>query len=414
MNSGRIKVLWHWLSMGPYHFARMAAVAGRPEIDLTVVETTSRGDHDWKRNGAAAAFPHVTLSRERRSKQVLAETRGALEEALARHAPDVVVAAGYSEEHSRRAALQYAQTHPGARCLLWSESTAVDQRRFWLAERLKSLVVCRFDGALVAGSRHAEYLERLSMPAERICIVGGCVDNKRFFRKAEEAPQVADWNFGRTVAAPYFLYVGRFVRQKNLHTLLQAFHRYRRKWPGRAWDLVLVGSGPEESRLRGAIRDQGIQGVHFAGFRQADELPAFYANAGCFVLPSAEEPWGLVTNEAMASSLPVIVSRRCGCAPELVQEGHNGFTFDPNDIKGLARVLETVWQMPLCERERLGAESRRIIEGFSPELFAERSAAHIKKLWLAPAKSPFRATHRTLRSRLVSSFDSIPLSRMPR
>ncbi len=65
------------------------------------------------------------------------------------------------------------------------------------------------------------------------------------------------------------------------------------------------------------------------GFKPYDELPVYYALANAFVHASTSEQWGLVVNEAIATGLPVIVSNRCGCAPELVNG--NGFTFDPTN-----------------------------------------------------------------------------------
>ena len=78
---------------------------------------------------------------------------------------------------------------------------------------------------------------------------------------------------------------------------------------------------------------------------------------------------GLVVNEAIASGLPVIVSERCGCAPELVQG--NGFTFDPaNEHELAARLLEMA-TLSQEERKPLGEVSYGIAENFAPERFGE-------------------------------------------
>src|SRR5206468_3929765 len=118
--------------------------------------------------------------------------------------------------------------------------------------------------------------------------------------------------------------------EKNLSRLIRAYHLYREQDTVEPWDLVLVGGGPEEISLRRQVNESALKGVWFAGTRQIDDLPIYYALAKCFVLPSVSEPWGLVVNEAMASGLPVLVSDRCGSA-ELVQNGNNGFVFDPLD-----------------------------------------------------------------------------------
>jgi len=109
--------------------------------------------------------------------------------------------------------------------------------------------------------------------------------------------------------------------------------------------------------------------VHLPGFKQYEELPVYYALAKAFVHPSTTEQWGLVVNEAIASGLPVIVSERCGCVPELV--GDNGFTFDPlNEDELTARLLDMT-SLSDDERRRLEDASYRIAANVAPERFGE-------------------------------------------
>ena len=106
------------------------------------------------------------------------------------------------------------------------------------------------------------------------------------------------------------------------------------------------------------------------GFKQYGELPLYYANAGAFVHASTTEQWGLVVNEAMASGLPVLVSERCGCAPDLVETGRNGYTFDPHDVDALARLMLDM-ASDACDRAAMGRASREIVARWSPATFAE-------------------------------------------
>src|SRR5690606_36321278 len=108
---------------------------------------------------------------------------------------------------------------------------------------------------------------------------------------------------------------------------------------GRAWDLVLCGSGPGDAELAEAIRSTGLgRSIHRPGFLQSDELPRWYAHASAFVLPSLSEPWGLVVNEAAACGLPLLVSDHAGCAGTLVPDppGQTGWRFDPTDVEEIA------------------------------------------------------------------------------
>src|SRR5438105_12055959 len=124
-----LKVLWHWHSMGPYHFARMRALARVPAIELTVVESASTDDHGWIRAERQNDVRVITLSSETKSKRVLKNTQAALAEALDEHRPHIVVASGYAEPHSLRTMMAYKKSNRNTLTLLWSESTKVDHSR---------------------------------------------------------------------------------------------------------------------------------------------------------------------------------------------------------------------------------------------------------------------------------------------
>jgi glycosyltransferase involved in cell wall biosynthesis len=207
------------------------------------------------------------------------------------------------------------------------------------------------------------------------------------------------------LTGPYFLASNRFVERKNLGTLIKAYALCVKSFEHEkeAWPLVLLGDGElrgELEALCGELELKTVMGfsrgdagtteeedlklnsyklktspgggcVIFAGFRQVEELPAFYAGAGAFIHPALSEPWGLVINEAMASGLPIISSRNVGAAKELVQEGANGFTFNPEDVEELARLMVRIENLPHKERAAMGSESRRIIAKWGPECFAQ-------------------------------------------
>ena len=136
------------------------------------------------------------------------------------------------------------------------------------------------------------------------------------------------------------------------------------------WDLVLLGDGPLRETLNSQLSTLNLHShVHLHGFKQYDELPVYYALANAFVHPSTTEQWGLVVNEAIASGLPVIVSERCGCSPELVRD--NGFTFDPMNEPELAALLFRMATLSDDDRRRLGDASYKIAANFVPERFGE-------------------------------------------
>jgi glycosyltransferase involved in cell wall biosynthesis len=254
-----------------------------------------------------------------------------------------------------------------------SETNASDASRNIATEFMKEWVVNLFQAGLCGGTMARSYLADLGIPGERIFVGYDAVDNDQFARGAERVrgteafPGQSDpaWR-GRC-----FLACARFLPKKNLPRLVEAFALYRRSAGTDAWPLVLLGEGPMRGDLERQRTRLGLEGsFDMPGFKQYDDLPLYYGNAGAFVHASTTEQWGLVVNEAMASGLPVLVSERCGCAPDLVEEGRNGYTFDPDDTDALARLMLHVTS-DACDRAAMGRASSAIIARWSPQRFAD-------------------------------------------
>jgi glycosyltransferase involved in cell wall biosynthesis len=274
-----------------------------------------------------------------------------------------------------------------------SESGASDKRRSRWSEWLKSKILTLCSAALAGGSLHRDYLIDLGFESGRIFLGYDAVDNDHFGRSAEAARANAD-GVRACLSLPerYFLASARFLPRKNLVTLLRAYADYDRRGEPPGWDLVLLGDGPLRSQLIAECERLGITGkVHLPGFKQYDELPMYYALAGAFVHVSMSEPWGLVVNEAMASGLPLILSKECGCVPELLEEGKNGFSFSPQDVDELTASLLRMAALSDAEAELMGRRSRKIIASWSVERFADGLHGAVTAAECAPRKSNLAA-----------------------
>ena len=260
-----------------------------------------------------------------------------------------------------------------------SESNYDDHRRSPFIEAVKrTIVTLLFDGGVVGGKRAASYLQRLGLPSERIARAYDVVDNEYFLSRATQCRLEADVSRNGYLSQ-YFLFVGRLAPEKNISTLLEAFLQYRNF--GGTWSLVIVGDGPLNETLRNQANGSAQAGaVIFTGRKDVRDLPALYANAGSFVLPSLSEPWGLVVNEAMASGLPVIVSSSSGCADDLVEDGSNGFIVDAKDATSITNALLRMSQFSSEERARLGERSKTIIADYSPESWSGEVRRIVKAL----------------------------------
>ncbi|MBK7917800.1 MAG: glycosyltransferase family 4 protein [Chloroflexi bacterium] len=234
----------------------------------------------------------------------------------------------------------------------------------------------QYAAALCAGTPHRAYLKQLGMKPETIFTGYDVVDNEYFYEGAQRArvdPAAYHHLPGLNSPTPYFLASSRFIARKNLMRLLEAYYLYcdqskQRDIP--PWRLVLLGDGEERGTLENYVAHHGITGVTLAGFRQIEELPTYYGLARAFIHPALQDQWGLVVNEAMASGLPVFVSKQTGCAADLVYPNKNGFMFDAEEIEGLVEIMVycTTNQNNL---KNMGKNSRKIIQEWSLIHFAQ-------------------------------------------
>lgn len=156
---------------------------------------------------------------------------------------------------------------------------------------------------------------------ERVRIWARGVDTERFSPWCRSAA----WRgrlTGGDPQAPLLLYVGRLATEKRvdwLRPVLEALPETR---------LAIVGDGPVRLDL-----EDGFAGTPtvFTGYLEGDDLAQAYASADVFVFPSANETFGNVVLEAMASGLPVVASR-AGGPVDHVADGENGFLIDPEDL----------------------------------------------------------------------------------
>ena len=368
-------------NFGPYHLARLAATrvrGGKEGVAVSGLEALATyAEYDWTTGSGDSRKENIVTicSGSKKQRAVGLAAVPLIWQTLNRIRPDALAICGY-KGIMPLAALIWAKAREKISVMM-SESSHHDKGRSPLQEWGKRQIVRRFDAALVGGQRQKEYAAFLGIPEERIFVGYDVVDNEHFARGAAQAREQEEF-LRRQHGLPesYFLAVSRFIAKKNLPFLMDAYARYRRQVGRSSWDLVLCGSGSMEAVLQEQARD--IPGVHFPGFKQADELPLYYGLASAFILPSSHfEQWGLVVNEAMACGLPVLVSRTCGCAPDLVQEGVNGFTFDPQDVDALARLLLRI-SSGQTDLAAMGAASRKIISAYTPETFAANLLAAIK------------------------------------
>jgi glycosyltransferase involved in cell wall biosynthesis len=244
----------------------------------------------------------------------------------------------------------------------------------WLGVATSPVFVQRlFDAAFVAGERQSTFAQKLGFNQDQIWRGLYSCDHAAF-TAAYEGRLLRKSPLPRS-----FLYVGRLSPEKGIDSLLDAYRRYQAERSA-PWPLAVAGEGA----LRGEL--ENVAGVKLIGFVQPDQLPETFSQAGCLVVPSHWEPWGLVIHEACTVGLPVICTSACGAAVHLVQDGYNGFITETGDPQSLALAFRRFTELDEKRRGAMGEASHLLSLQFTPERWA--NCVHDRGLEMLSGRLP--------------------------
>jgi len=220
---------------------------------------------------------------------------------------------------------------------------------------------------LYIGEENKKFYQFYDIPEEKLFFAPYAVDNERFTAANKEL-RSKNYELRKKLGIGkndiVILFVGKLIEKKRPMDILRAYGSiiHNSKF---IIHLLFVGDGVLRSNLEKYVKENNLKNIHFTGFKNQTELPQYYALADIFVLPSGiGETWGLVVNEAMCFSLPVIVSDVVGCGQDLVRQNENGFVFLLGDINKLAERLKELAENKE-KREQFGKKSFEIIQKYS-------------------------------------------------
>ncbi len=334
---GTRRVALLFAQFSAYHIDRCQAVArrlgGRAEV-LAVEVATSSTTYAWEASGEVAGARKVTLFPGSNYDTLSWPRRLWRQLAALWRCDTVMIGIGYNQVDI--ILLSWLLTLLGVRVVLLSESKFDDKPRTVWKELAKALILSPYSAAIVGGHRHVAYFRFLGFGKRRVIpgydTVG--LERIRAMGGGVLAPQ------GPAHGARDFVFVGRFVDKKNLTELVEGYAIYAKAAGPKARRLVLIGSGREEAAIKASADTHGVTGqIDFPGFLGASEVAARLSGALALVLPSVEEQWGLVVNEALAFGLPVIVSPAVGSGDALVRNLQNGFVIELGAPEGIAAAM---------------------------------------------------------------------------
>ncbi len=278
---------------------------------------------------------------------------------LRRFSPDVVI----STEMGARTvfAILHRKLNPASRLIIWAEAAESTERGRGLARHIaRKVLVKHADAFLAVGTSAVKYLERIGAPPARIFKIAYTTDNVRF----ATIPLTRTRRQERRL-----LYCGQFVERKGLLPFLRALSVWASDHPDQAVEFALAGDGPLRRQLTELPMPDNVK-LEFPGAFQYRDLPAVYASAGVFVLPTLADTWAVVVNEALLSGLPVLGSVYAQAVEELIQDGYNGWIFKPDNAEDSYRAIDRMMKANGLELETMRTRAREVASLLTPERVA--------------------------------------------
>jgi glycosyltransferase involved in cell wall biosynthesis len=247
----------------------------------------------------------------------------------------------------------------GKRWLFWGERLRRNSGLKDLIQRGLASPISQASGIVAIGRAAEEDYRRRFPNLRHFCIPYHC-DLSSFHRIRPN----------RELGAPLtFLFCGQMIRRKGVDLLLRAFDRLVAE--GFDARLLLVGREADLPSFLELVSPTTLSKIQYEGFQDPECLPESFAKSDVFVLPSRQDGWGVVINQALGASLPIITSNAVGAGLDLVDNGYNGICVPANDEGALYQAMKVFVSNPELARQ-WGERSLNRAHDLTPKAGAEK------------------------------------------
>ncbi len=263
-------------------------------------------------------------------------------------------------------------TESGRHGGIWNETSKyIHEQEYWLTYESWRIIVC-------SHFMKSEVERLFNVPSDKIDVIFNGVDEDKFefgwseIEKSEHRAKLA------LPTEKIVMYVGRFVREKGIHVLLNAASSVLSEEPNTKF--LIVGGGHRE-KFEKFVRWAGLQDkVLFTGFMANRSLHMLYRVADVAVFPSLYEPFGIVALEGMAAGAPVVASDAGGLR-EVVLHDKTGTLSFANDPGSLAWAILKVIRDPVRAQQLTIAAKDRLKQVFDWSKLADQTIKVYEKTW---------------------------------
>jgi len=214
-----------------------------------------------------------------------------------------------------------------------------------------------FNYAFVPGKQQKTFAQKLGFKDKAI-IEGAYSADTAFFNALYEKNKE-----NKQTKLPHrFIFVGRYVKEKGIEELWQAFINIQNTKPN-DWELWCLGVGKIVPIDHPKIK-------HF-GFVQPAQLESYIQQSSVFILPSVFEPWGVVVHEYAASGFPLLLSTEVGAGEQFLVDGNNGYFFKPGNVTAIQNAMEKIISKSDVEIFQMAESSQKQSQSISPASWAK-------------------------------------------
>lgn len=222
----------------------------------------------------------------------------------------------------------------------------------------------KFDYCFVPGEEQKVFAQKMGFKDKQIVTGVYCCDYDFFKGMDIECKEAKKIKFPKR-----FIYVGRYVENKGIADLWQAFIELQIEYPNQ-WELWCLGTGDVKPIDHPKIK-------HF-GFVQPEAMKNYIRNTGVFVLPSHFEPWGVVVHEFASAGFPIICSDKVGARTAFVENNYNGYIYESNDISALKVALMKIINSDNKTLFEMGEKSVEKAKQITPDIWAKQLISLLK------------------------------------
>ena len=282
---------------------------------------------------------------------------------LEKYQPDLIFTYGYFQKLQRRTSRWAIKNKVK---LAYISDSELRHKRNSIKEFLKSIFLRRYFSKmnyfLTMGNANEAYYQKNGVPAAKMIRMHYPIDfetYKNSFDKKEILRKKIRDKYGISKDEIVISVVGKLVSWKNQDHIIDAMKLLEED--GVVINLFMLGSGEMKDVWDQKSNKLKKSKVHFTGFVNIEELPAYYSATDIYVHPASLEPHSVAVSEAIMMGCPIILSNRCGSYGDTddVQEGRNGYVYEFGNIKSLAEKIKML-SKDKTKRESFGKYSHEL------------------------------------------------------